>query len=406
MSKSKILFFMSGSIAAFKACQVISRLVQEGNEVQCVATPSALKFIGAATLEGLTGKAVLSDLWEHGRAMDHIHLTRWADFAVLCPASANTLAKISRGLADDLTGAMVLAWPKEKPFHIFPAMNHAMLSNPITQENLKIVAKHFTVHSTQEGSLACGEEGGGRMLEAEDILNRVKPAAKSGRILITGGATRESIDGIRFISNVSSGQTAATLAAEFARKNWDVTYLHGVSAVKANRVAKKLCFESFENLNETLRAELASVSYDAVIHCAAVSDYSVDKVNEQKPDSAMKLSSQDDLNIRLKKNFKILPCLREYSRNKEIRVVGFKLTLNQSAEEAQRIARDLLSTSVDLVVANDWSQVNADRTKHPGQLISQTETQDFATLDQLVQLLNQILTRTRDAKGGSRDSMS
>src|SRR3989344_1952570 len=137
MSKSKIVFFLSGSIAAFKACQVISRLVQEGCEVQTVATPSALKFIGPATLEGLTGKPVLTDLWEDSRAMDHIHLSRWADFGILCPASANTLARMAHGLGDDLVSAMILAWPKNKPLHVFPAMNHEMFSHPATQENLK-----------------------------------------------------------------------------------------------------------------------------------------------------------------------------------------------------------------------------------------------------------------------------
>lgn len=393
MSKSKILFFLSGSIAAFKACQVISALVKDGNEVQCVATPSALKFIGAATFEGLTGKPVLSDLWEQGRAMDHIHLTRWADFAILCPASANTIAKLAHGMADDLTGAMALAWPKEKPFHIFPAMNHAMLSNPITQENLSSLARNFTVHPTQEGNLACGEEGAGRMLEAEHILARIKPAAKAGRILITAGATRESIDGIRYISNVSTGSTAAKLAAEFASKNWDVTYVHGVSAKKPSRVSKELSFDSFESLNNHLRAELAGKDYDAIIHCAAVSDYSVDKVNGQQASSDTKLSSENDLTIHLKKNFKILPLLKEYSRNKEIRVIGFKLTLNQTPEETQKIARDLLSGAIDMVVANDWSRVNRDRTKHPGHLVTKNESFEFETLDQLANLLNPRLAR-------------
>src|SRR5665213_1187002 len=117
-SKRKILFLMSGSIAAFKACQVISRLVQNGDDVQVVATKSTFEFIGSMTFEGLTGKKVLSDLWETGHAMDHIHLTRWADFAVLCPASANTLAKLAHGFSEDLVSAMALAWPPTKKFFV------------------------------------------------------------------------------------------------------------------------------------------------------------------------------------------------------------------------------------------------------------------------------------------------
>ncbi|NJL24023.1 MAG: hypothetical protein HC902_01765 [Calothrix sp. SM1_5_4] len=133
---------MSGSIAAFKACQVISRLTQEGSDVQVIATDSLSRFIGPATLEGLTGRKPLVDLWEGGHAMDHIHLTRWADAAVLCPASANTLARLAHGLADDMVSATALAWPiADKPFHIFPAMNTQMLRAPATQANLRLLSE-------------------------------------------------------------------------------------------------------------------------------------------------------------------------------------------------------------------------------------------------------------------------
>src|SRR4051812_6287817 len=201
-AKKKILFLMSGSIAAFKTCQVISKLVQDGNEVQIAATESTFEFVGRMTLEGLTGKKVLSDLWESGHAMDHIFLTRWADMAMLCPATANTLARLAGGFADDLVSAMTLAWPGDKPYFIFPAMNHQMLQAPVTQVNLQtLMSRGFRVAPTQSGSLACGEDGPGRMLEAEEILRRIR-VKPLGEVLITGGATREPIDGIRFISNV------------------------------------------------------------------------------------------------------------------------------------------------------------------------------------------------------------
>jgi phosphopantothenoylcysteine decarboxylase/phosphopantothenate--cysteine ligase len=143
MSQSKVLFLMSGSIAAFKACEVISALVRGGAEVRVAATAGALRFIGPATLEGLTGQPPLTDLWAEGRAMDHIHLTRWADYAVLCPAGANTLAKIAAGLADDAPSALALAWPRDKAFHIFPAMNTEMLNSPATQHNLAVLTERF-----------------------------------------------------------------------------------------------------------------------------------------------------------------------------------------------------------------------------------------------------------------------
>ena len=402
MSRSKILFILSGSIAAFKACQVISRLVQEGNEVQTVATPSALKFIGAATLEGLTGKPVLTDLWENGRAMDHIHLSRWADFGVLCPASANTIAKFANGYADDLVSTLFLAWPVAKPFHIFPAMNFEMLANPATQANLSLLASRgFTVHGTGAGTLACGEEGGGRLLEPERILELLRVPVK-GRVLITSGATRESIDGIRFLSNVSTGQTGAALADSLSARGWIVTYLHGQGAQlpKANFTASSgaelpssagpvsdfiragadklslnsgfhsVAFTDFKDLDSRLHEQLSSRSYDAVIHCAAVSDYSIAQVNGADPSASGKLSSEGELSLKMKRNHKILPLLKEYSKNKNIAVIGFKLTLNSNETETASIAAKMIGESVDAVVANDWSVVDRDRSRHPGEVVS------------------------------------
>lgn len=390
MSRSKILFFLSGSIAAFKACQVISRLVQEGNDVQTVATPGALKFIGAATLEGLTGKPVLSDLWENGRAMDHIHLSRWADFGVLCPASANTIAKFAHGMTDDLVSATALGWPKGKPFHIFPAMNTEMLSNPATAANLKTLSERgFKVHGTQAGNLACGEEGAGRLLEPEDILKLIKPHSR-GKVLITSGATREPIDGIRFISNVSTGQTGAHLASLLTGKGWEVTYLHGEGAVTPAQM-QTLKFQDFKSLDESLHSELQKENYQAVIHCAAVSDYSVDTVNGKSSADDIKLNSDENLFVELKKNHKILPRLKEYSRNKQIKVIGFKLTLNKEEDETAQIAKGLLKQNADAIVANDWSQVRADRTKHPGALITPHAELAFTTLDELASELNVLI---------------
>lgn len=400
-SKRRFLFLMSGSIAAFKACQVISRLVQDGHEVQVAATPSTFEFVGRMTLEGLTGKPVLSGLWDAGHAMDHIHLTRWADAALLCPASANTLARLAHGLADDLVLAMALAWPAVKPFWIFPAMNHQMLQAAATQANLRTLAERgFRVAATQNGNLACGEEGPGRLLEAEDIVRLVSaPIAARGKILITGGATREPIDGIRFISNVSTGKTASTLCEELQSRGWDVTYLHGAQSALPERPARLIAFGDFHDLNERLRAELAGDDFAAVIHCAAVSDYSVDK-----PVIDSKLSSRNELTLHLKPNFKILARLREYSRAKDVRVIGFKLTLNRDPAAGAALAEGLLGDGVDAVVANDWRDVNAQRSnlRHPGTLVSPRGHAGFDDLHALGDLLDDLIS----SKGELHDSMS
>src|SRR5687768_14401569 len=132
MSGSNLLIIFTGSIAAYKGCDVVSRLVHRGHRVRCVATASALKFVGAATLEGLTGSPVLSDAFAPGSALEHINLTRWADAVLVCPATANTLNRFAAGLADDLAGALFLAHDRAKPWLVAPAMNPAMWSHPAT----------------------------------------------------------------------------------------------------------------------------------------------------------------------------------------------------------------------------------------------------------------------------------
>lgn len=171
----KILFQLSGSIACFKACQVISQLVQGGHEVQTAATRSALRFVGAATLEGLTGRPVFMDAFENGRAMDHIALTRWADGAILCPATAGRLNRMAMGLGDDVLGALFLAYPlREKPYWVVPAMNHQMWAHPATEASLKkLESWGIQVWGPASGAQACGETGLGRMIESEEILRRL-----------------------------------------------------------------------------------------------------------------------------------------------------------------------------------------------------------------------------------------
>ena len=136
-SRPHVLFQLSGSIAAYKACHVVSRLTQAGCDVQTVATDGALQFIGPATLEGLTGRAVATDTFEAGSQMDHIHLVRWADVIVLCPATANAINRLAAGMADDLIGTMFLAHDFTKPYVVVPAMNTAMYTHPATAASLE-----------------------------------------------------------------------------------------------------------------------------------------------------------------------------------------------------------------------------------------------------------------------------
>lgn len=175
MTPRRILFQISGSIAAYKACSVISALVQQGHELQCVATRSGLEFVGEATLEGLTGRPVFTDTFEPGRRMDHIHLAKWAELAVLCPASAGALNRLSAGLADDAIGTLFLAWELgRKPYFVAPAMNQQMWRHPATQASLaRLEGWGVRVLPTAEGHQACGDQGPGRLLEPQEILARL-----------------------------------------------------------------------------------------------------------------------------------------------------------------------------------------------------------------------------------------
>jgi phosphopantothenoylcysteine decarboxylase/phosphopantothenate--cysteine ligase len=175
MSKSRILLQVTGSIAAFKAATLASMLVDDGCEVRCVMSDGARHFVGPSTFEGLTGHPVLGDLFERGRAHDHIYLAEWADLLLLYPASANHITRLRAGLADDLIGCLFLANNFRNPFWIAPAMNSNMLAHPAVGEALAVLEGWGArILPTGEGRLACGEIGYGRLLEPETVLELVR----------------------------------------------------------------------------------------------------------------------------------------------------------------------------------------------------------------------------------------
>jgi phosphopantothenoylcysteine decarboxylase / phosphopantothenate---cysteine ligase len=222
----EVLFQLSGSIAAYKACHVVSRLVQAGCRVQTVATRAALEFVGPATLEGLTGRPVATDTFAPGSHMDHIHLVRRADLIVLCPATANTINRLASGIADDLVGTMFLAYDFRVPYVIVPAMNAAMYEHPATAASLaRLRGWGIEFVDPSAGSLACGEIGPGRLAEPDDILAELlrrlelgdttgdaTATGANGKVLITSGGTKVPIDGVRSITNTSTGATGAAIA--------------------------------------------------------------------------------------------------------------------------------------------------------------------------------------------------
>jgi phosphopantothenoylcysteine decarboxylase/phosphopantothenate--cysteine ligase len=297
--------------------------------------------------------------------MDHIELSRWADLMVLCPATANTLAHLAAGLADDVVGSIFLAAPREKPYLIFPAMNHQMFAHPATQRTIETLKKWgVQVMPTGLGPQACGEIGEGRLLEPTEILDILEAqftSRESRKILVTGGATREFIDGVRFITNVSTGRTAARLTEEFLKAGHHVTLAAGTGAEipqsRASGTFRLLRFSDFKSLYTLLKTELQTANfYDLIVHCAAVSDYSVAADQAFVP----KLSSDfETLNIALKRNPKIVNEMKTWSPAS--RLVSFKLTNEATPEEIQTAVAKLLEGSrSDLVIQNDLSEMQGE----------------------------------------------
>jgi len=177
MSGSNILFILSGSIACYKACEVISQLVQRSHRIRTVATQSALRFVGPATLEGLTGEKVATDLFAEGRALEHISLARWADVTVVCPATADRLNRMAAGLGDDLAGSLLLAHEWSRPLIVAPAMNPTMWRHPATLaavQTLRAWGVRFV--DVGAGRTACGETGEGRLAEPDEIVHAIESA--------------------------------------------------------------------------------------------------------------------------------------------------------------------------------------------------------------------------------------
>jgi len=175
LKSKKVLFLLTGSIACYKACNVISKLVQAGCEVKTVCTPNALKFIGKSTLEGLTHNPVYTDTFEDRSALEHIELTKWMDLAIVCPATANVMNKLAAGVADDFLTTLFLAWDTKKPYLIAPAMNRNMWAHPATKRSVKTLEDWgVKVLGTAKGYQACGDIGEGRLLEPADLYLEIR----------------------------------------------------------------------------------------------------------------------------------------------------------------------------------------------------------------------------------------
>jgi phosphopantothenoylcysteine decarboxylase/phosphopantothenate--cysteine ligase len=366
MSKYKILLKISGSIAAYKSAYLLSKFVQNNFEVQVVTTPSALEFIGKATIEGLSGKPVLVDQYEDGKMMNHIDLIKWADLIILCPASANTINKMANGIGDNLVTSLFIAYDFNKPYLVAPAMNVSMYNHPVTQNSLSKLKKFgITILPTDTGYLACGDYGEGKLIDPDYIFNEIIKSvteleaddSDNTSILITAGATREQLDSVRFISNLSTGTTASSMADYLSQEGFNITYLHGLNSSLPKNLCQLEQFTDFKNLKSKIRSLLKKRNFDLVIHSAAVSDFTVDTILKNnrviKKQKDLKIKSGSNLNIKLKPTEKIVDDIKTFSKNKKLTLISFKFMVQTDLSKAKIKVKELFQHSnSDYVVLN------------------------------------------------------
>jgi phosphopantothenoylcysteine decarboxylase/phosphopantothenate--cysteine ligase len=280
----RVLVGVSGGIAAYKTAELVRRLVQAGSEVQVILTSSGARFVGPTTFEGLTGRPVHQSLWEG--ALQHIELGRWTDAIVVAPATANLLAKLAVGIADDLLTTTLLAAPQRAV--LAPAMNTRMFDHPATQRNLDALREHgHAIVGPAFGELAEGEEGWGRMVEPEVILAHVGRALETQgrwrdqRIVVTSGPTWEPLDAVRFLGNRSSGRMGHAIAAAAWRRGADVVLVTGPSHVPAPpEIDNVHLVETAEQMADAMGEALGDAA--ALFMAAAVADFRPSSAREDK----------------------------------------------------------------------------------------------------------------------------
>ncbi len=287
MQKNKALVLgITGGIAAYKAAELARLLVKNNIDVQVVMTEAACQFITPVTMQALSGKPVYTGMWDASipNGMPHIELSRVADAIVIAPASADFIAKLVHGRADDLLSTLCLA--RDCPLLVAPAMNKQMWENPATQRNIaQLQADGIAILGPDSGEQACGEIGLGRMLEAEDLLSLIEahfqPKLLLGKkVMVTAGATLEMIDPVRAITNLSSGKMGYAIAQAAQEMGAEVTLVSGASALKPPLGVRTISATSADAMYQAVMGNI--VNQDIFIGVAAVADYSPTKKHEQK----------------------------------------------------------------------------------------------------------------------------
>jgi phosphopantothenoylcysteine decarboxylase/phosphopantothenate--cysteine ligase len=351
MKQQKILLIITGSIAAYKSMDLIRLLVKKSYDVRCILTKGAQEFITPLLASSLSNNKAYSELFSHDDEveMGHIQLSRQADLIVVAPSTADFIAKIANGYADDLASNVILA--ANKKILLAPAMNEKMWDNKATQKNLvTLVENGITIIEPENDMLACGEVGTGKMSSPEKICEKIENffanqnLLKGKKILLTGGSTIEAIDPVRFIGNHSSGKQSIEIAKILSEMGAEVTFISGnittpIPLAREQIIRVKSADEMFAAVKENL------ANQDVFIACAAVADFKVKNIAQEK----IKKTSEDEMSLQLTKN----PDILEFVGTNKFRpklVIGFAA----ESENLEKFARAKLEKkNCDLIVAND-----------------------------------------------------
>ena len=350
-----VLLCVSGSIAAYKIAYLASALKKLKADVHVLMTRNATNFINPITFETLTGNKCLVDTFDRNFefSVEHVSLAKAADVVLVAPASANVIAKLAHGLADDMLTTTVLACTCKKI--ISPAMNTRMFENPITQDNLKI-CEHYgmEVISPASGYLACGDTGAGKMPEPEVLLQYIlkevqyKKDLKGKKILVTAGPTREAIDPVRYITNHSTGKMGYAIAKTAALRGADVTLVSGPAEVEPPMFVNSVPVVTAKDMFEAVTSR--SDEMDAVIKAAAVADYRPKFVNTEKTKK-----KDGDMAIELERTDDILKWLGEHKKDSQF-LCGFSMETEHMLENSRA---KLKKKNLDMIVANNLKVAGA-----------------------------------------------
>lgn len=354
MKGKNVVVGVTGGIAAYKAAELVRLLVKAGAQTRVAMTAHATKFVTPLTFEVLSENRVVWDMWDGQESpMSHITMSQEADLIIIAPATANFIGKIAHGIADDFLSTSIVAATGK--ILVCPSMNSRMLSNPAVQENITLLRKRgYTVMAPQEGELACGERGVGRLPEPEQILEQARILLSehdlSGmKVLVTAGATVEPIDPVRYITNRSSGKMGYALARAAALRGAEVMLVSGPTSLNPPRNVKVFRVKTAAEMRDAVLGHHAEC--DVVIKAAAVLDY---KPRRQSKTKIKKL--EEIQSLELVRNPDILAELGRRRSGKRSLLVGFAAETHDLMSNAREKLR---KKNLDMIIANDVSREDA-----------------------------------------------